>query len=98
MKYIYIWDCNKQQYQVRFATHEEEENIKQAIKLFNDCKQTYRQIINDAWREYNGDIDRFIDDEAYYAVQELHKNLDKVNELTKGLINLNTTKYTFMCW
>lgn len=98
MKYIYTWNESTQMYTIRIATKEEESNIQVALQLFKECKQTYNSIICDAYREYNGDIDRFIDDEAYYVVQNLHKNLDKVNELTKGLINLNTENYYFYLW
>ena len=98
MKYIYTWNDTTGMYSVRVATNEEENNIKTAIKIFNQCKQTYRSIISDSYKYYKGDIDRFIDDEAWYVVQQLHKDLDKVDELTKGLINLSTGKYRFFLW
>ena len=98
MKYIYIWNNTTMMYSVRFATNEEENNIKTAIEIFNQCKQTYSNIVSDSYKYCKGDVGRFIDDEAYCTVQQLHKDLDKVEELTKGLINLNTDKYRFFLW
>ena len=98
MKYIYTWNENTSMYSVRVATKEEQKKINQAINLLNQCKQDYKSIIDDAYRYYKGDIDRFIDDEAYYYVQNLNKNLEKVNELTKGLIQFATGNYYFYLW
>lgn len=98
MKYIYSWNETTNMYCIRFATKNEYDTIKSAIDLFEHCKQIHNSIIYDAYQSYNGDIERFIDDEAYYVVQELHKNLQKVESMTKGLINLDTGKYYFYLW
>ena len=98
MRYIYTWHEDTQMYNIRVATEEEENKISEALKLFRQCKSIHDSIINDADSLYNGDIERFIDDEAYYTVQHLHKDLDKVNDMTKGLIKLATGKYYFFLW
>lgn len=98
MKYIYTWNETISMYSVRFATKEEQEKINKAVNLLSQCKQCYKSIINDAYKYYKGNIDRFIDDEAYYTVQDLHKNLKKVDELTKGLVQFATDDYYFPLW
>lgn len=98
MRYIYTWNSSTEMYSVRIATNEEESKINEALKLFEQCKRLHDSIINDAYHYYNGDLDRFIDDEAYFTVQYLHKDLDRVNDMTKGLIELATGKYYFFTW
>ena len=98
MRYIYTWHEDTQMYSIRVATEEEENRISEALKLFKQCKSLHNSIINDAYHYYNGDLDRFIDDEAYYTVQNLHRDLNKVNDMTKGLIELATGKYYFFLW
>ena len=98
MRYIYTWNPSTEMYSVRIATNEEESKINEALKLFKQCKILHNSIINDAYHYYNGDLDRFIDDEAYFTVQYLHKDLDRVNDMTKGLIELATGKYYFFNW
>lgn len=98
MRYIYTWHEDTQMYSIRVATEEEENRINKALKLFKQCKSLHDSIINDANSLYNGDIERFIDDAAYYTVQFLHKDLDRVNDMTKGLIELDTNKYYFLMW
>jgi len=98
MRYIYTWHEDIQMYSIRIATNEEENRISEALKLFKQCKSLHDSIINNADSLYNGDIERFIDDEAYYTVQNLHKDLNKVNDMTKGLIKLATDKYYFILW
>jgi hypothetical protein len=82
-------------YSIRVATEQEENRISTALKLFNHCKTVYQSIIDDANQYYNGDVNRFIDDEAYYVVNELHKDLDTVNKLTEGLMTFATGNYCF---
>ena len=98
MKYIYTWHEDTQMYSIRVATEQEENRINDALKLFKQCKVVYHSIINDANQYYNGDIDRFIDDEAYYVVKNLHNDLDTVNKLTEGLMTLATGNYCFYFW
>ena len=98
MKYIYTWHEDTQMYSIRVATEQEENRINTALSLLKQCREVYNSIIRDANREYNGNLDLFIDNEAYYCVQELHHSLDLVNELSKGLIELNTGKYYFLMW
>lgn len=98
MKYIYTWHKDTKMYSIRVATKQEENRINIALELFNRCKTAYKSIIADANKYYNGDVDRFIDDEAYCAVQSLHNNLDTVNKLTKGLMTLDTNNYCFYLW
>ena len=98
MRYIYTWHEDTQMYSIRVATKQEESRINDALKLFNQCKTVHNSVIADAEQYYNGDIERFIDDEAYYTVQNLHKDLNIVNEMTKGLIELATGKYYFCLW
>ena len=98
MKYIYIWHEDTQMYSIRVATEQEENRIKTAITLLKQCKTVHDSIIHDADTLYHGDIDRFIDDEAWYTVQQLHHDLSLVDELTKGLIELDTGKYYFPLW
>lgn len=98
MKYIYTWHEGTHMYSVRMATEQEENRISTAIRLLKKCKKVHQSIINDAYSHYNGDIDRFIDDEAYYVVKELHNDLDNINKLTEGLIELATDKYYFFNW
>lgn len=98
MKYIYTWHKDTKMYSIRVATKQEENRINIALKLFNQCKMVYKSIIADANQYYNGDVSRFIDDEAYCAVQTLHNNLDTVNKLTKGLMTLATSNYCFYPW
>lgn len=98
MRYIYIWHEDTQMYSIRVATKEEENRIREALKLFKQCKSLHDSIINDANSFYNGDIERFIDDEAYYTVKELHSDLDKVDELLRGLMSLATGRYRFYLW
>lgn len=85
-------------YDIRLATKDDQILINEATKLLAECKQIHNQIISDANTQYNGDLDRFIDDEAYYCVQDLHNKLDLVGKLSKGLIDLNYGKYYFMLW
>lgn len=85
-------------YDVRLATKDEQILIDNAIKLLAECREIHNQIINDANTQYNGDLDRFIDDEAYYCVLDLHSKLDLVGKLSKGLIDLTYGKYYFMLW
>ena len=98
VRYIYTWHEDTWMYSIRVATEEEKNRIDEALKLFEHCKRLHDSIIHDADSLYNGDIDRFIDDEAYYIVQNLHKDLDRVNDMTKGLIELATGKYYFFFW
>ena len=98
MKYIYTWNQDTNMYDIRLATKDEQILIDNATKLLAECKQIHNQIINDANELYHGDLDRFIDDEAYYCVQDLHNKLDLVSKLSKGLIDLNYGKYYFMLW
>ena len=96
MKYIYTWNQDTNMYDIRLATKDEQILINEATKLLAECKQIHRQIINDANTQYNDDLDRFIDDEAYFCVQDLHNKLNLVGKLSKGLIDLNYGKYYFM--
>ena len=98
MKYIYAWNKDKNMYSVRMASKEEENKINDAIKLFEQCKREYYRIIDSANKEYSGDIDLFIDNEAYSTVQHLHQTLNQVEEMTKGLIKLDISKYCFLTW
>ena len=98
MKYIYTWNADTNMYDIRLATKDDQILINEATKLLAECKQIHNQSINDANTQYNGDLDRFIDDEAYYCVQDLHNKLDLVGKLSKGLIDLNYGKYYFMLW
>ena len=98
MKYIYTWHEDTQLYTVRVATEQEENRIKTAITLLKQCKTVHDSIIQDADTLYHGDIERFIDDEAYYVVKQLHHNLSLIDEFTKGLIKLDTGKYYFLFW
>lgn len=98
MRYIYTWHEDTQMYSIRVATEQEENRISTALELFNHCKTAYQSIIDDANQYYNGDVNRFIDDEAYYVVKELHKDLDTVNKLTEGLMTLATGNYCFYLW
>ena len=98
MKYIYTWNEDILMYSIRVATEYEEERIKNAVKMLKHCKTVHDSILHDADVYYHGDIDRFIDDEAWYTVQELHHDLAHIDILTNGLINLDTGKYYFPLW
>jgi len=98
MKYIYKWNADTNMYDVRLATKEEQILIDNAVKMLDECRKLHNSIVKDANELYHGNLDRYIDDEAYYTVQNLHKDLDKVNDMTKGLIELVTGKYYFFLW
>ena len=98
MKYIYTWNQDTNMYDIKLATKDDQILINEATKLLAECKQIHNQIINEANELYHGDLDRFIDDEAYYCVQDLHNKLDLVGKLSKGLIDLNYGKYYFILW
>lgn len=98
MRYIYTWHKDTESYSIRVATKEEENRIREALKLFKQCKSLHDSIINDAAQYYNGDVERFIDDEAYCTMRKLHNDLDTVDELLKELMILDTSKYRFYLW